>query len=61
MDKNPDCEYPYSWGVIGWTHNVNHLIDPNTPHIGFIINSALKNNIKVGLNKYKYIILDEYL
>jgi hypothetical protein len=53
MDKNKDCLYPYSWGVIGWTNKVNNLIDPNTPHIGYILNSALKQNIDIG-----YIISD---
>ena len=53
MDKNLDCKYPYSWGIIGWTNKVNHLIDENTPHIGYLINSALKNNIDIG-----YIISD---
>lgn len=48
MDKNPECRYPYSWGVIGWTNRVNHLIDPETPHIGYIINTALEKGIKVG-------------
>lgn len=48
MDKNPECRYPYSWGVIGWVNRVNYLIDINTPHIGYIINSALEKNINVG-------------
>jgi choline kinase len=52
-DKNPDCRYPYSWGVIGWNENVNNLIDKNTPHIGFLINSALDKKYKIG-----YIISD---
>jgi hypothetical protein len=48
MDKNIDCKYPYSWGIIGWTNKVNHLIDEKTPHIGYILNEALKNNIDIG-------------
>lgn len=52
-DKDPECRYPYSWGVIGWRHTVNHLIDRDTPHIGYIINSALENAIPVG-----YILCD---
>ena len=47
-DKDPNCKYPYSWGVIGWTQNVNYLIDINTQHIGFIINKALELNIDIG-------------
>jgi hypothetical protein len=48
IDKDKDCRYPYSWGIIGWTYDVNHLINPHTPHIGYIINEALKQNIDVG-------------
>lgn len=48
VDKDINCKYMYSWGIIGWTYNVNHLIDINTPHIGYLINSALKHNINVG-------------
>ena len=48
MDKNPDCRYPYSWGVIGWTRKTNKLINPETPHIGYIINSALENGLNIG-------------
>ena len=48
IDKDINCRYPYSWGIIGWTNKVNNLIDITTPHIGFIINTALKLNIDVG-------------
>lgn len=48
IDKDKTCRYPYSWGIIGWTYDVNHLIDPKTPHIGYIINEALKQNIDIG-------------
>jgi hypothetical protein len=48
IDKDINCRYPYSWGIIGWTNKVNNLIDITTPHIGFIINTALKLNIEVG-------------
>jgi hypothetical protein len=48
IDKDINCKYKYSWGIIGWTYDVNDLIDINTPHIGFIINEALKKNIDIG-------------
>lgn len=47
-DKDPTCRYEYSWGIIGWKNNINNLIDITTPHIGYILNEALKNNIKIG-------------
>jgi len=53
MDKKHDCKYPYSWGIIGWTNQVNHLIDEKTPHVGYVLNEALKNKIEIG-----YILAD---
>ena len=48
IDKDINCRYPYSWGIIGWDNSVNNLIDIETPHIGYIINKALEQNIDVG-------------
>jgi hypothetical protein len=53
VDKDINCRYEYSWGVIGWTNKMNQYIDPKTPHIGFLINKALELNIKIG-----YVISD---
>lgn len=47
-DKDPNCRYEYSWGVIGWSQSMTQYIDPVTPHVGFLINAALENNKKVG-------------
>ncbi len=47
-DKDPMCRYEYSWGVIGWNRSMTKYIDPLTPHVGFLINTALENNKKVG-------------
>lgn len=48
IDKDPNCRYPYSWGIIGWNKDLNKLIDIKTPHIGYLLNSALKENIDIG-------------
>ena len=47
-DKDPECRYEYSWGVIGWNSNMTQYIDPVTPHVGFLINTALANGKNVG-------------
>lgn len=47
-DKQINCTFPYSWGVIAWNKSVNHLIDPNTPHIGYLISKVLHNGGKVA-------------
>lgn len=48
IDKDPLCRYPYSWGIIGWNKDLNKLIDIKTPHIGYLLNAALKENIEIG-------------
>lgn len=47
-DKDIYCKYQYSWGVIGWTKKMNNFIDSSTPHIGYLLNYAIKNDIKIG-------------
>jgi hypothetical protein len=47
-DKNPECKYKYSWGVIGWNKKADSLNDPNTYHIGMIISEGLKRNYSIG-------------
>ena len=53
VDKDINCKYEYSWGLIGWTKKMNQYIDPKTPHIGYLINKALELGIKIG-----YVISD---
>lgn len=48
QDKNPECKYKYSWGVIGWNKKADTLNDPDTPHIGMIISEGLKRNYSIG-------------
>jgi len=44
VDKSIGCNYKYSWGFIKFSQSAIKLIDKKDPHIGYIINKAIKNN-----------------
>jgi len=37
IDKDPKCNYPYVWGVIGWRSSVNDCINPKWETIGMLL------------------------
>jgi len=47
-DKDPTCRFEYSWGVIGWQADVTALLRPETPHVGYVLDAALKAGLKIG-------------
>jgi NDP-sugar pyrophosphorylase family protein len=47
-DKDPTCQYPYFWGVIGWNSTMNKHIQPEWETIGDLIKNAIDLNIPVG-------------
>ena len=48
IDKDPTCNYKHLWGVIGWTSDMNTLIDPSWSTIGELLRKANELNIKIG-------------
>lgn len=50
-DKTPGCTFPYSWGIISWTQDMNSDIDPTHPHVGYLIQVALSTNRTVCYSK----------
>jgi hypothetical protein len=47
-DKDPECHYPFSWGALSFDRRFVRYIDPSTPHVGFMIPSALSAGEGVG-------------
>ena len=47
VDKDASCEYPYAWGVLGWNNIFWDYIDPNTSHVGYALNPAIKDGLKI--------------
>ena len=41
QDKDSACEYPWSWGAIAYSESILSLLNPGSPHIGYIIQPAV--------------------
>ena len=48
LDKQPNCDFPYSWGAMSFTTEVAELLQPSDPHVGYIIDPALRGRAQVG-------------
>jgi hypothetical protein len=42
QDKNPACNYEYSWGALTFSRKLAKYINIEEPHIGYALKSALK-------------------
>jgi len=43
VDKDPNCKFDYSWGVITWRGRYSKFIDDKDPHFGYSINRAIED------------------
>lgn len=48
VDKDPNCKFEYSWGVIVWRGRYSKYINDKDPHIGYSINTAIEDGAVVG-------------
>lgn len=44
QDKNPDCEFEYSWGALTFHRELLSYCKDSDSHIGFAVKTALENN-----------------
>jgi hypothetical protein len=47
IDKDMNCNYKHSWGFLRFNRSILKLIDKQTPHIGYVINPAIKEKLLV--------------
>jgi hypothetical protein len=47
IDKDIKCNYQYSWGFLRFNRSILNLIDKKTPHVGYVINPAIKDKLLV--------------
>ena len=47
IDKDINCNYEHSWGFLRFNRSVLKLIQKETPHIGYVINPAIKEKLLV--------------
>ena len=45
IDKDPDCEFEYSWGALSFNRKFIDLLEPEMPHVGFAIPKALSHDL----------------
>ena len=48
VDKDPNCTFDYSWGVITWRGRYSKFIYDKDPHIGYSINPAIEDGAMIG-------------
>jgi hypothetical protein len=46
-DKDPECDFPWSWGALAYRSKVLDLLDPQSPHIGYAIQPAIDASLRV--------------
>lgn len=47
-DKNSSCDFPYAWGALSFSSKLQDLLDPSDPHVGYMIEPALREGTKVA-------------
>jgi NDP-sugar pyrophosphorylase family protein len=50
-DKDPNCEYDYSWGSLIFRKELHKYMDLSEPHIGYAVKNALVSGNKIGAKK----------
>jgi hypothetical protein len=50
-DKDPDCEYEYSWGSLVFRKELHNFMDLTEPHIGYAVKNALLSGETVAARK----------
>lgn len=48
IDKNPDCNYQFAWGLAAWKKEFNQYILEKDPHVGYSFRNAIKDNLEIG-------------
>lgn len=48
IDKDPDCDYEFAWGLQYFNRKYLNFLSPDQPHIGYGIVPAIKAGLSVG-------------
>lgn len=51
QDKDPSCEYEYSWGSLTFSRQLMNFASSSDPHIGYAVRSALKSGETIHAQK----------
>lgn len=47
QDKNPDCNFPISWGALMFRSELINFSQSHEPHIGYSVKNALREGMKI--------------
>jgi hypothetical protein len=47
-DKDPNCDYPVSWGALSFSRELLNYANPTDPHIGYAVKSALSAGASIS-------------
>ena len=47
-DKDPNCQWPHSWGAMGFNKSALAFADPEMPHTGYMIPHLLEAGVNVN-------------
>ena len=50
-DKDPECEFPWLWGVMNLSHEAINLLSPTSPHVGYVLNSLATRLNEIGVRE----------
>jgi hypothetical protein len=50
-DKDPSCNYEFSWGALTFNRELLNYADSKDPHIGYAVRNALKSGENVDARK----------
>lgn len=48
VDKDPDCPFEWSWGIIAWKAPFWDYIKKEDPHVGYALQPAIDAGLRVG-------------
>jgi NDP-sugar pyrophosphorylase family protein len=52
QDKNPNCNYEFSWGAMAFNREILKNANVEMPHLGYVINPAITKGQKVTGNNF---------
>lgn len=53
IDKSLDCTYPWFWGAMRFNRKVLTLMDPDTPHVGYVVGPSIQAGLQVQAKQIK--------
>jgi hypothetical protein len=53
IDKSLECTYPWFWGAMRFNRKVLSLMDPDSPHVGYVVSTSIQAGLQVQAKQIK--------